>query len=157
MRYTTLDQLEAGQAELLRAAREVAPRAFNPVSRFQVGAAVRDVRGNVYVGTNFESSALPLGVCAEPAALLAAISAGSRELTTIAVVGGDPAGDGKGAPVTPCGGCRQRIFDATGGAATTMRVLCSNLALGSVLDVTITELLPYPFGSSVLPAAAWEG
>ncbi|HEY2764885.1 MAG TPA: cytidine deaminase [Pseudonocardiaceae bacterium] len=141
---------------LLHAAREVAPMAFNPVSGFQVGAAVRDTEGRIFIGTFLESSALPLGVCAEPAALLAAFSAGRRELTVVAVVGGDPAADEPGVPITPCGGCRQRIYDTTGGAGTNIRVLCSDLALNRVLNVRILDLLPFAFDPSVLPAAAWS-
>jgi cytidine deaminase len=171
--YRQLADLDPEDAALLRAAREVAPMAFNPVSRFQVGAAVRDAGGRVFIGTNFESAALPLGVCAEPAALLAAIAAGSRDLTAIAVVGGPADADanadanagadadaaasaGAGPPITPCGGCRQRIYDATGGAAVNIRVICSNLALDSVLDLRITDLLPYAFDAAVLPASAWR-
>jgi cytidine deaminase len=153
--YQSLSQLPAEDVALLRAARDVAPMAFNPVSKFQVGAAVRDARGRIFVGTFLEVSALPLGVCAEPAALAAAISAGSRDLTAVAVVGGDPAAAGSGVPITPCGGCRQRIYDTTGGAATNIRVLCSNLGLDAVLETRIVDLLPHAFDASVLPPAAW--
>lgn len=154
--YKKPDDLTSEDMTLLRAARDVAYKAFNPVSGFLVGAAVRDREGRTFIGTFLESSALPLGVCAEPAALLAAFSAGSRDLTTVAVVGGDPDATGPTAPITPCGGCRQRIYDTTGGAAADIRVLCSNLALDTALDVTITELLPLAFDSSVLPAASWK-
>jgi cytidine deaminase len=155
MPYKKLDEFTEDDVDLLRAARKVAPMAFNPVSKFPVGAAVRDVRGNIFVGTFLESSALPLSVCAEPAALLAAFSAGSRDLMTVAVVGGDPSGKGSAIPITPCGGCRQRIFDTTGGSVTNVRVICSNLALDSVLDVRIVDLLPYAFDASVLPSSSW--
>jgi len=153
--YLRLSQLPAEDVALLRSARDVAPMAFNPVSKFQVGAAVRDAEGRIFVGTFLETSALPLGVCAEPAALLAAFSAGSRDLTAVAVVGGDPAGRRNGVPITPCGGCRQRIYDTTGGAAANIRVLCSNLELDAVLDLRIVDLLPHAFDASMLPAAAW--
>jgi cytidine deaminase len=154
--YIDPDELDEEDLSLLRRARDVGRNAFNPVSGFLVGAAVRDRDGRVYVGTFLESSALPLSVCAEPAALLAAFSAGSRDLTAIAVVGGDPTASGLSIPITPCGGCRQRIYDTTGGAAVNIRVLCSNLALDQVLDVRIADLLPLAFDSSVLPAAAWS-
>ncbi|MGH3907733.1 MAG: cytidine deaminase [Pseudonocardiaceae bacterium] len=155
--YKSLTELSQADITLLHAARDVAPMAFNPVSKFQVGAAVRDAHGKIFVGTFLESSALPLSVCAEPAALLAAFSAGSRELTDVAVVGGDPAAaDKSSVPITPCGGCRQRIYDTTGGSAANIRVLCSDLALSRVLDVRIVDLLPFAFDSSVLPAAAWS-
>ena len=153
--YRGTAELSAADVGLLQAARDVAPRAFNPVSKFQVGAAVRDTHGQIFVGTCLESSALPLGVCAEPAALLAAFSAGSRELTAVAVVGGDPSEAESGTPITPCGGCRQRIYDTTGGGATNIRVLCSDLVLSRVLDVRIIDLLPYAFDPSVLPAGTW--
>ncbi|HKS45312.1 MAG TPA: cytidine deaminase [Amycolatopsis sp.] len=154
--YKKPDDLTPDDLKLLHAARDVAYNAFNPVSGFLVGAAVRDRAGRTFIGTFLESSALPLSVCAEPAALLAAFSAGSRDLTTIAVVGGDPNAVGPTIPITPCGGCRQRIYDTTGGAAADVRVLCSNLVLDKVLDVTITDLLPLPFDASVLPAATWK-
>ncbi|HUY52896.1 MAG TPA: cytidine deaminase [Streptosporangiaceae bacterium] len=154
--YKDLNELSDQDVALLRAAREVAPRAFNPVSRFQVGAAVRDLEGHIFVGTFLESSALPLSVCAEPAALLAAFSAGSRDLIAVAVVGGDPASEGKRIPITPCGGCRQRIYDTTGGAEKNIRILCSNLALDRVLELHIVDLLPFAFDSSVLPSSSWN-
>ncbi|NBH09708.1 cytidine deaminase [Amycolatopsis sp. SID8362] len=154
--YRDPGELEADDLLLLRRARDVGRNAFNPVSGFLVGAAVRDRLGRTFAGTFLESSALPLSVCAEPAALLAAFSAGSRDLVTIAVAGGDPTDSGSDIPITPCGGCRQRIYDTTGGAAVNIRVLCSNLALDRVLDVHILDLLPYAFDSSVLPAAAWK-
>jgi cytidine deaminase len=147
--------LSPSDIALLRSAQEVAPRAFNAVSGFQVGAAVRTSDGRVYRGTFMEISALPLGVCAEPAALLAALTDGATDFDAIAVVGGDPHADRPGRPVTPCGGCRQRIFDVTG-ATGSLRVLCANLDLSEVLEFTIGELLPAAFGPSDLPAAAWR-
>jgi cytidine deaminase len=154
--YRSLYELSDDDRALLQAARQVAPRAFNPVSRFQVGAAVRGLNGRVYLGTFLESSALPLGVCAEPAALLAALSDGVRQFAAIAVVGGDPASAGVGRPVTPCGGCRQRIYDVAGGPATNLHVLCSDLALQRVLATRITDLLPLAFDPAMLPTAAWQ-
>lgn len=140
---------------LLLAAQEVAPRAFNPVSRFQVGAAVRTPDGRIYRGTFMETSALPLGVCAEPAALLAALTDGETAFDAIAVVGGDPQAKRAGRPVTPCGGCRQRIFDVVGGSQD-FRVLCANLDLSEIIEFTIGELLPAAFGPADLPTAAWR-
>jgi cytidine deaminase len=154
--YRPLSGLSDDDRALLNAAREVAPRAFNPVSGFQVGAAVRSHDGRVYLGTFLESSALPLGVCAEPAALLAALCDGVRRFAAIAVVGGDPAAPGTGRPVTPCGGCRQRIYDVTGAATANIKVLCSDLTLQRVLDTRITELLPLAFDPSLLPSSAWQ-
>jgi cytidine deaminase len=152
----TLTDLTPADQDLLRAAAAVSVNAFAPVSRFQVGAALRAADGRVFRGVNMEVAALPLGVCAEPAALTAALTDGVREFDTIAVAGGDPAAAVAGRPVTPCGGCRQRIYDVTGGAATDLRVLCANLDLSEILVVRITELLPYAFDAADLPAASWS-
>ncbi len=110
--------LPQAEIRLLEAAREVAPRAVNPVSRFHVGAAVQASDGDPYTGTFFESSSFPLGVCAEAAALSAAVTAGVRDFDAIAVVGGDPKSLAPDRPITPCGGCRQRVYDITGARPT---------------------------------------
>jgi cytidine deaminase len=154
--YKPVNALSAQDIALLQMAKNVAAQAFNPVSKFQVGAAVLDLAGQVFHGTLFESSALPLGICAEPAALSAALSAGSRDFAAIAVVGGDPAVTELSVPITPCGGCRHRLYDITGGARNNIRVLCSELTLTHVLEVRIVDLLPHAFDASVLPSAAWS-
>lgn len=149
----SLGDLTVQDGELLRLALEVAPRALNPVSGFYVGSAVRAADGRAYRGTFFESSSFPLGICAESAALSAALTAGTRDFAAIAIVGGDPQVAGQGQAVTPCGGCRQRIFDVTGGAACNVPVLCANLDLSSLLRFTISDLLPFAFSADDLPSS----
>jgi cytidine deaminase len=139
--------------ELLQVALGVAARALNPVSRFHVGAAVRAADSRIYRGTFFESSSFPLGSCAESAALSAAITDGVRDFEAVAVVGGDPGSDRSARPVTPCGGCRQRILDVTGGTARNIPVLCSNLTLSTVYRFNICDLLPYAFSADDLPTS----
>jgi cytidine deaminase len=146
-----LSELKDSEVELLQMALEVAPRALNPVSHFYVGSAVRAANGLVYKGTFFESSSFPLGICAESAALSAAVTDGIRDFTAIAVVGGDPKFDGQGEPVTPCGGCRQRIFDVMGGVERNVPVFCADLALSYVQRFTICDLLPFAFSANDLP------
>ncbi|MFE2046861.1 cytidine deaminase [Streptomyces sp. NPDC059477] len=150
-RRVPFTDLAPSESELLRRAHAVAPLAFNPVSRFHVGSAVRADDGRVHCGTFFESSSFPLGVCAESAALAAAITDGVRAFTTVAVVGGDPHADRPGQPVTPCGGCRQRIFDLTGAPDRNVVVLCSDLSLSHIYRVHIRDLLPLAFSAKDLP------
>ncbi|MEW1791772.1 MULTISPECIES: cytidine deaminase [Streptomyces] len=144
-------ELPRAEKRLLERAREIASRALNPVSRFHVGAAVQAANGDCYTGTFFESSSFPLGVCAEAAALAAAVTAGVRDFDMIAVVGGDPQSTGPGRPVTPCGGCRQRIFDVTGGPQRNVTVLCADLTLSQIYRMDICTLLPLPFSAADLP------
>ncbi|MGF1562798.1 MAG: cytidine deaminase [Geminicoccaceae bacterium] len=88
---------------LFNAARNVRARAHCPYSGFKVGAAVLDEQGRVHVGCNVENAAYPEGTCAEAGAIAAMVAAGGRRIEAILVMGDAPE------PVTPCGGCRQKI------------------------------------------------
>src|SRR5579859_338311 len=70
--------------ELLRLARETAHRAHCPYSHFHVGCAL--VAGDaIYTGVNVEISSYGLTLCAERAALAAAVSNGAGPITHVAV------------------------------------------------------------------------
>jgi cytidine deaminase len=111
-----------------RAARE---QAYAPFSGFMVGAAALGAGGRVFRGCNVEAAAYPLTNCAERVAIQKAVSEGERRIVAVAVVGdasylrrsagggeaGSAAGGGGtgaerlGLFVTPCGACRQIIFE----------------------------------------------
>src|SRR6185295_18105561 len=98
---------------LLEAARGVASNAYAPYSRFAAGAAVESRDGSVFIGTNMENASYGLSMCAEVGALQAALAAGKHgEIVRMAVVGGRLDGS-SGGVVTPCGRCRQLIFEAS--------------------------------------------
>lgn len=80
-------------------------RAYAPYSRFSVGAAVLGASGTIYHGCNIENAAYPVCLCAERAALGAAWSAGEREFLALVVIADTEA------PVSPCGMCRQFMFE----------------------------------------------
>ncbi len=92
---------------LLKQALTVRERAYADYSRFTVGAALVDEKGNIHLGCNVENTAFPQGSCAEANAIGAMVAAGGRRIAKIAVVGGS----GEIGPCTPCGGCRQRISE----------------------------------------------
>lgn len=121
---------------LLAAATSVREHAHAPYSNFKVGAAVRGASGAIYTGCNVENVAYPEGTCAEAGAIAAMVAAGERKLTEVAVIADSPR------PVTPCGGCRQKIAEfAAPGAQVTMATLS-----GEKQVMTIGELLPGAFG-----------
>lgn len=123
-------------AELLRRARQVRERAYAPYSGFRVGAVVVTADGEVFEGANVENAAVSLSSCAEQNAIRAMATAGVRApIVAVAVVG-----DGED-PCTPCGACRQIIFEFGPDA-----VVYASGDGGRPLVASIRELLPHPFG-----------
>ncbi len=83
--------------------------AYTPYSSFRVGAALLAADGAVYDGCNIENASFGATVCAERVALYKAISAGAREFTALAIVGGQ---DGIITDaIVPCGICRQTLSE----------------------------------------------
>ena len=128
-------------AELFAAAEAVRAKAYAPYSRFSVGAAILADDGKIYVGCNIENAAYPVGNCAEPSAIAAMIAGGAKRIKRIYVTGPGSS------PVTPCGGCRQRIREF----ADQDVVVISHGIDGAPLVQTIAQLLPYSFGPEYLP------
>src|SRR5205085_4767271 len=88
-------------AALLAAAPALAQRAHAPSPQSRVGAAVIGADGRVHVGCNVENASFGLTVCAERAAVFAAVAAGTRRLRALALV------TDANPPAMPCGACRQ--------------------------------------------------
>ena len=109
-------------------------RAYAPYSTFRVGAAIAAAGGEIHVGCNVENAAYPSGICAERAALAAAVVAGSDEL--VALVVATEADD----PTPPCGMCRQVLAEL----APDVEIL-SVTRDGREARWTIAQLLPTPF------------
>jgi len=130
------DLTEQQQADLLTAARAAQARAYAPYSHFLVGAAVLDEHGRVHAGCNVENAAYPQGVCAEAGALSAMVLAGGTRVRAAVVVG-----DGA-APVTPCGGCRQKLREFA--APDTPILVADRERLRA--RFTLAQLLPDSFG-----------
>lgn len=145
MHYVTFAELTDLQQELVLQAEAVREHAYNPVSHFYVGAAVRTRKGNVYVGANVENASYGLTICAEPSALVAANAAGDRAVTHIAITA-RAENIGTAEPTTPCGRCRQFINEFAHIASEDIEVLCANTAKDRILVARISELLPLGFG-----------
>jgi cytidine deaminase len=128
---------------LIPAALKAQNSAYAPYSGHSVGAALVTDDGRVFSGCNVENAAFPLGLCAETAAIAAMVTGGGGRIAHMAV-----AGPGH-SPCTPCGGCRQRIFEFAGANGTRITVISS--AGKVLLETTIAELLPYAFGAKNLP------
>jgi len=90
---------------LVDAASKVRARAYAPYSKFAVGAALLTRSGKIFTGCNVENVSLGLTICAERAAVAAAIADGEKEFEAIAVV------TDFREPVFPCGACRQVLAE----------------------------------------------
>ena len=123
--------------ELFDAARRAREKAYAPFSMYRVGAALRDDRGDLYVGCNVENSSYPEGSCAEANAIAAMVVAGGQRITSIAIIGGhdDPE------TCTPCGGCRQRIAEFADDDTQIWLIDAD----GERTSYTVAELLPLGF------------
>jgi cytidine deaminase len=143
----TSTALGARDRVLAEAALSAARNSYAPYSGFAVGSAVRTKSGRVYYGTNLENASYGVGMCAEVAAITAANSAGDFNIEAIAVVGYSKNEEkSKSAIVTPCGRCRQIIFEASQAADVDIRVICGNGDLSKIAVYTISQLLPDGFG-----------
>lgn len=123
---------------LLEAARVAREHAYAPYSSFAVGAAVLDERGRVYVGCNVENASYPAGICAERAAVAAAVADGARVLRAIAVLGSSSG------PTMPCGICRQVLIEFGD------PVVYAGGRDGTVHESRAGALLPRHFGAKEL-------
>ncbi|HET9336654.1 MAG TPA: cytidine deaminase [Sphingomicrobium sp.] len=142
--------------ELIAAAREAALKAYAPYSRFSVGCAVESVDGAVVTGVNVENACYRLGVCAEQSALSAAhLAFGLQNVARIAVAGGDGSGSSLAGDIvcTPCGGCRQAIYEASCLSGREIEIICANGEGSAVERHSISTLIPHGFGPENLKDA----
>lgn len=123
------------------AARAVAARsqAYAPYSGYAVGAALVSDDGAVFVGCNVENASYGLTVCAERNAYFAAVAAGRRRFSALAIA------TENGGP--PCGACRQVAREF----ADDLNVHLVDAA-GRIRSTTLRALLPDSFGPDVLRA-----
>ena len=98
---------EKQRATLLRTARTAMKKAYAPYSNFRVGAAILTKTGKVFSGCNVENASYGMTNCAERTAIFAAVAGlGPKlEVTAVAVV------NDHGVPCSPCGACRQVIYE----------------------------------------------
>jgi cytidine deaminase len=95
----------AAERRLWQRARAAAAQAYAPYSGLCVGAALVTAAGSTFTGVNVENASYPVGLCAERAALAAAVTAGERHFAALAVA------TDQGAPILPCGACLQALAE----------------------------------------------
>lgn len=131
--------MKTGSAQnraLLKAAKTAMKKAHAPYSKFRVGAALVTTKGEVFTGSNVENASYGLCNCAERTAIFTAVAklGGKMRIKAIAVT------NDQGVPCSPCGACRQVIYEF-GPNATVYFLTKKN----EWKEVSITELLPEGF------------
>jgi cytidine deaminase len=118
---------------LLNAASRAAASGYAPYSGTQVGAALIAAGGKLYTGCNLEVINFSGSICAERGALAAAVVAGERGFTAVAVMS-------ESFPdCYPCGICREVL-----GEFGDMKVVVRN-ASGEPVVTDLSALIPGHF------------
>jgi cytidine deaminase len=94
--------------QLRAAATEAALHAYAPYSHFHVGAAGLVDDGRIVTGCNVENASYGITLCAECGLVSALVGTGGGRLVAVVTVADD------GAPVMPCGRCRQLLWEHGG-------------------------------------------
>jgi cytidine deaminase len=112
-------------------AQEIMKSAYAPYSKFPVGVAALVDDGRIVVGCNVENASYGLGLCAE-CGLVSHLSAtgGGRLIAAVCV-------DGEGKFLSPCGRCRQLLFEHGGSDL---------LFMTPAGPEPMSQLLPWAFG-----------
>jgi cytidine deaminase len=120
---------------LLSAARRAMKNAHAPYSKFKVGAALVTTKGRVFLGCNIENASYGMTNCAERTAIFTAVAqlGPKMEIRAIAVT------NNHNAPCSPCGACRQVIYEFGPKAVVFFR------GMSGPKELPITALLPEGF------------
>ena len=128
-----LSELERDQ--LIQSARDAMRHAYAPYSHFKVGAALLTAAGEIFNGCNVENASYGLTNCAERTAIFRAVAqrGPALKIRAIAIV------NDQEAPCSPCGACRQVIYEF--GPDATIIFPCAS----GWKAAPISELLPEGF------------
>src|SRR2546423_864033 len=119
-------------SELITAALDVRRHAHAPYSHFAVGAALLTKSGKIFTGCNVENLSFRLTVCAEEAAVAAAVANGEKEFTAIVVVAESKE------PAMPCGACRQVLAEFN----PAIQVITATADRKKEMSFLLSDLLP---------------
>lgn len=115
-------------------------QAFDPVSRYAVGAMVETACGHIFHGCNVEIGGnKALHAEAVAVAVMVTVLGPAARIRRVTILTG-------GAPGYPCGGCRQHINEF----ATPQTIIVATNTKGARQEITHGELLPHSFGHADL-------
>ena len=122
-------------------------RAYAPYSRFKIGAAVSLANGAYVLGCNQENRSFPAGLCAERVALYAAGAQYPETHIQSMAIYCEALNDNE--MITPCGGCRQVMFEFEQKQDAPFSVYLCNGNASVWMSPSAENLLPFPFVSAI--------
>ena len=123
---------------LLETAADAMENSYSPYSRDKKGAAIECTDGSVFTGCLIENVSLGSTICAEAAAISAAVTAGHKSFKRIATIS-------SGSTYSfPCGDCRQLLSEFS----PDVEVLCARASDGRYVSYSLTALFPMPLSAS---------
>jgi cytidine deaminase len=135
---------------LIEKAKEVSLNAYAPYSGFRVGTAVLLDNGKILTGNNQENASYPEGLCAERVVLFYAMSQYPNQKIKSMAICGNPQKFDLTHFISPCGGCRQVMYEYEYSKQFKMRILLSGIS-GEILMVEgVENLLPFQFSGKDL-------
>jgi len=136
----SLDQqsnLEFSKEQLAR----VLTHSYSPFSKFKVAACIQSLSGAHYYGCNVENSTIGATICAERTAIVKMIS----EEGSLAKVKKVYVLSETDEPITPCGICRQNIYEFLEASDKDIDVVSFSKSFGSEKVFSFLTLFPEGF------------
>ncbi len=133
-------ELSSVEQKLVAQAVQVRARAYAPYSKYLVGSALQDERGNTHVGCNVENCAYPSMICAERSAIARMIADGGKHIGKIVIA------TSSDLPAFPCGSCLQVIAEFGKDA----EVIATDTAGKVFRRAKFQDLFPYSFTPEML-------
>ncbi|HRO76933.1 MAG TPA: cytidine deaminase [Crocinitomicaceae bacterium] len=144
--YTSIAELDKSDQELIKQAQKALRNAYAPYSKFHVGAAVQLENGTIITGNNQENIAYPSGLCAERVALFhVGANFPTEKIETLAIAAEGDLID-KNAVISPCGACRQVLFESEKRQQKNIRILIIGMNGKIIAFEKSTDLLTFAFG-----------
>lgn len=119
-------------------AKKAMERAYDPYSKYKVGAVLTGKSGRKYTGCNIANHGIQ-SICAERVAFVKALSEGEKDFGRIVIIGGENGNHLQ--ECLPCGYCRQFMSEFV-----TQDFKIYTLNGETVKEYRMDELLPYGFG-----------
>lgn len=149
LKQTNFDGLTKAQKKLVLRADKAKEYAYNPYSKFYVGAALLTENNRTFSGCNVENASYGLTNCAERTTIFKAVSEGCTLFKSLAIVtrGEDFIVED---PTGPCGACRQVIKEFSSLSGKDIDLILSSTKMDKIYITSIDELLPSSFGPADL-------